>query len=434
MRIDIWDVVRYTANSFVLVMIMFSFLHIMYKPKYDKKWIYFVLYFATVTIKVLVSLLRIPEINVLCGLLLICALSFFLYDCGFRKSIIYNACYYIASAFSDIFSTSLFALFGKKTIEETLDSQLIMYLSSVLNWITLFFLYRLLVYFFNRNEKTVIQTKEIIFLGYVTVLEFIIIFHTVNQIEKRSTGFFLIFLVLAFFALNLYITRLLEQVARNAQLKRELALALQQSTYQLKYYQEITDKQELARKVTHDVRKHLEAIDKMYSQNDITVAKKYSGLLDQELDKLTYGFTCSNKILSAIIGTKLHQAEAMQIKMEVDAEDIWMDFINDLDITAIFANLLDNSFEACSAPEVKSKRIEFRLWKYNNFIVLNISNPVGKLPEKKGKVFFTSKEGHDGIGLSNVLSAVEKYNGTFKTVIEDNNFIVKITIPIPAEY
>lgn len=68
----------------------------------------------------------------------------------------------------------------------------------------------------------------------------------------------------------------------------------------------------------------------------------------------------------------------------------------------------------------------------NEFIIINISNPVYTTPKRNGRLFKTSKQGHSGIGLSNVVKSVEKYNGHLICETENNCFIVNIVIPIKA--
>ena len=44
---------------------------------------------------------------------------------------------------------------------------------------------------------------------------------------------------------------------------------------------------------------------------------------------------------------KIISAETENIKVHTEIEDLLLDFIVDIDITAIFANLWDNAIEAC---------------------------------------------------------------------------------------
>lgn len=60
-----------------------------------------------------------------------------------------------------------------------------------------------------------------------------------------------------------------------------------------------------------------------------------------------FDFKCSNEILSIVMSQKIISAETENIKVHTEIEDLLLDFIVDIDITAIFANLWDNAIEAC---------------------------------------------------------------------------------------
>lgn len=62
---------------------------------------------------------------------------------------------------------------------------------------------------------------------------------------------------------------------------------------------------------------------------------------------------------------------------------------------------------------------------------MNVKNSYeGGLLTQKGKIL-SSKPKHEGLGLSIILSTVEKYNGLFVTEYTDTVFSAELTIPIP---
>ena len=78
--------------------------------------------------------------------------------------------------------------------------------------------------------------------------------------------------------------------------------------------------------------------------------------------------------------------------------DVKLTGIKDLDITTIFANLLDNAIEA--AREIKNDAyIDLKMDYFNEFIVVSIRNSMGESE--------STKEGHMGIGLENVRYTLE---------------------------
>ena len=263
----------------------------------------------------------------------------------------------------------------------------------------------------------------------MTILEILFIVYATNNVLSDISGVYLVLLSCGFLFINVYVIHLIEQVAHVAKLQQDLSLSNQQMSLQLKYYRELKAKQEIFRKAVHDFKKHLQTVKGLYSGGCIEEAVNYSVLLQDKLDKLQWGFTHNNKILETIIGSKIEQANLVGIKVTIDLEDVNLDFIEDLDITAIFANLLDNSFEACLELRAELRFINLSMYKHKDFIMINVSNNYVRI-ESNGKLFKTTKKDHSGIGLSNIASAVNKYDGNFLAAIENEKFVVKIIIPI----
>ena len=99
------------------------------------------------------------------------------------------------------------------------------------------------------------------------------------------------------------------------------------------------------------------------------------------------GFQCSNQILSIIMSQKIMVAESEDIKVNTEVEDIMFDFISDIDITAIFANLWDNAIEACRKVELSERFINIIIGRVNDFVVINFENVFdGVINEHDGKL------------------------------------------------
>lgn len=108
------------------------------------------------------------------------------------------------------------------------------------------------------------------------------------------------------------------------------------------------------------------------------------------------------------------------------------DFIDMVDICTIFANLIDNSIEACEKinnPGIP-KRIILKSKYIDEFCIIFIENTKINEIKQGGKLFLTSKNNSyvHGIGLNNVKKTVEKYLGQINCSYSKNNFNVKIII------
>lgn len=222
----------------------------------------------------------------------------------------------------------------------------------------------------------------------------------------------------------LYFARFAEE---NNQLKVKLKLLEQQSLLQYEFYEEQEEKYNESIKILHDVNKHLQMMENIYQTNQKDLAKTYTQEISQMLLPLTLQEYTNNPILNVLLNDKKKIAGLHAISFQLDIGPVDLSFMEPIEVTTIFGNLLDNAMEACEAVE-KNKYIEMKLDKYNDFIAIKISNStmpiekwhLGKPVSKKGK--------NHGIGLLNVENVIKKYNGSMILGEKNQEFSCKIII------
>lgn len=282
----------------------------------------------------------------------------------------------------------------------------------------------------SKDKFSSVKVQEVLFYIILIGMEVFLLHYITSIVSDKSSGIVLLLLLAVYLAFDIYIVYLIYKISKANQYKNDLRLARQQSNMQLAVYRELSDKYHLSRAVTHDVREHIKALEGLIDNNYVDSARQYTQLLNKELDKLTPEFKVSNQILSIIINNKLAQAEKLNIDLVLDIEDLSIDFISDLDITSIFANILDNAFEACSELDEKDRVIKLTIHQINSFLVVNISNKYKKVKVDADGNYLTTKTNHEGFGLSNVKNSVERYDGVFNVETRQGMFVVKITIPM----
>ncbi|MEE0727471.1 MAG: ATP-binding protein, partial [Clostridium saudiense] len=108
-------------------------------------------------------------------------------------------------------------------------------------------------------------------------------------------------------------------------------------------------------------------------------------------------------------------------------------FIKDIDICAIFANALDNAIEACMKIDNDlEKSIQVKATYINGFAIIKFTNTKVNEIKFSDKRIQTSKDNKKihGIGISSIKYIVGKYNGEVIVNYSENEFILKIMIPI----
>ena len=278
------------------------------------------------------------------------------------------------------------------------------------------------------NRRKYEDVKGVWFAGLFIppVITVFIIFSLIciGNVFMQMYGIFLIIADIFFLVfMNLYIWYLFSYQSRNKKLRAELELWRKQSEMQYQYYERVEGQYLASRKMIHDMRNHLAAIEALKEQ-DGAKGREYLRDMHQMLDSLALVSYTDNRMLNIILNEKSKAAKESGIEMDIRIGEISLRHMRDMDITTIFANLLDNALEA-AAQAKGERRIEFRADRFHEFAAVRIWNTAGLRQGRK-------KEGerlHMGIGLINVRHTLEKYGGGMMTEESENEFVVKLTIP-----
>lgn len=209
------------------------------------------------------------------------------------------------------------------------------------------------------------------------------------------------------------------------QLKVKLKLLEQQSLLQYEYYAEQEGKYNESVQILHDVNKHLKMIENMYHVKEDELAITYTQEIRHMLMPLALEEYTNNPILNVLLNDKKKVSNLHNIQFHIEIGLVDFSFMEPIEVTTIFGNLLDNAIEACdNVPNPKF--IEIKLDSYKDFIVINICNssmPIQKW--HKGKPISGKGKNH-GIGLVNVENVIMKYHGNMVLEEENNKFCCKI--------
>lgn len=231
--------------------------------------------------------------------------------------------------------------------------------------------------------------------------------------------------------LNIALIYLFESEVKADQFQNDIKLMRQQVDMQYDYYQKLEIEYNNYQKIMHDIKNHLSVLERLYRiEGNGTAGFEYTKKISSIIDQSGMKFKCNNRILNIIINEKMKVCESHQIQFIYSVENVNLDFICDIDITLIFANILDNAIEACQKIRSGNRQIEFRLYQFNSMIVIGLSNTINFYPSLQEGEYISTKRNHKGIGLSNVKACVNKYCGDMNIGVEQGKFSVSIIFPL----
>ena len=228
--------------------------------------------------------------------------------------------------------------------------------------------------------------------------------------------------------MNLYFCVLVDVMSENHRLEQERNLYRRQAEMQYRYYAREEEKYEESRKLVHDIRNHMLAMEKLYDSEKAEAAAEYAGNIHQMLNSLGQKYYTAEKLLNIILNDKARQMQSAGIREDMKIGELSLDFMRDVDITALFGNLLDNAI-AAAAKEEKGF-VKLRINKVRQFISITMENSSGRKPVRTKGGFLSEKVGHEGVGIGSIRQVVERYGGDVQFGWKEVVFTVKVMLPV----
>lgn len=412
-------------NTAVVNVIYFLFCKNVYGAKDYKKIVFVLACIASTCLTILVNRANNPYMNIICTYAALNATSVLLFNAKFKTAWLYNTLLWFLSAFCDTITVIAWSAVRGETLDKILGDYQLMLCSNLTNMLLLIAMYMVYTTILKKVELYDVQWKLALFMALLAFFEVLVIIFFASEINTKQGGLKIIFISVGLIATNIFLSYIIAQVSKVYKYKYELSLAERLKEIQLENYKQINEKYQQSRIIIHDIKKHLMVIDNLKNKD----SEEYSNNIYKRLDELFCGFHCSCEILSIVMSQKIAVARAEGINVVTKMTDVSLEFMDDLDVTAIFANLWDNAIEACRKVG-DSKYINVQIGKLNNFIFISMENSCNGKLIPNGKYFESTKMAHEGIGISSIKKSVEKYNGFFSTKSDGNIFKSEISIPI----
>lgn len=160
----------------------------------------------------------------------------------------------------------------------------------------------------------------------------------------------------------------------------------------------------------HDLTKHINVINQSLDSGDINSIRTYMKRLSEVTESIKSITYTSNLTLDSVLNIEASKAKALGIKYLVKS-NIQADInIENIDLTTILSNSIDNAIEAAAKAEKKYVVITINV--YSDCMDIRIENSYNPiLVTSTG--FETTKEDtvNHGFGMKSIKKAAEKYEG-----------------------
>ena len=287
--------------------------------------------------------------------------------------------------------------------------------------------------FGKKSRETMLDTEWLRFLFFpvFTIAAISAMLAVFRYIETEEQASLLFVIAFGLAGMNILVFYLINDIVEREKEMHENKVFQIQAKNQMEMYRSISESFDSQKRKTHEYRNQISCIEsllekKQYSRLEEYV-RKISGSLNHEPDAIN----TNNVIVNAILNTKYREAEAKGIVFVLRINDLSGLEMEDEDVVTVLSNLLNNAIEACEACEGE-KVIKLKFVREDGMTVLAVKNTFkndviyenGEMKSTK-----TTNVNEHGVGVGNVIKAIEKYGGEYAIEAKDKEFFFSIIIP-----
>lgn len=216
-------------------------------------------------------------------------------------------------------------------------------------------------------------------------------------------------------------------IIEHAQLEKRSQL-LEMQAHQ---FRELQEYMRQTARLRHDFRHSVHLLSTLADNGDFNSIQAHLSEYEQRLAESISVNYCSNAALNALFGYYHEMADLEQIKTDWKIELPDPLTVSELDMAALFGNIMENAISACAALTYGERyfNLTAEVRHGNSLYVVSTNSFDGKV--KKGKDgYHSTKHGGRGTGLISIAAVAEKYGGSAQVHNSDKEFFVDVMMKI----
>jgi len=184
----------------------------------------------------------------------------------------------------------------------------------------------------------------------------------------------------------------------------------------------------LASQQRHDMHHHNAVITDMLKDGNLDELEAYMQSINAALDMSESTVYCKNPIVNSICNAYVKKAEQAKIKIQFHVIVPEQTSIDNVDLTCILSNTLENAIEGClRLPDGHAREIIVTAKYMDARLRIQVENSCrddivfeGELPKTQKKI--------GGTGIQSIVYTAERYDGTSGFSVSSGRFITQIVL------
>ncbi|MDE7399043.1 MAG: GHKL domain-containing protein [Oscillospiraceae bacterium] len=196
-------------------------------------------------------------------------------------------------------------------------------------------------------------------------------------------------------------------------------------------FRELQEYMRQTARLRHDFRHSVHLLSTLAENGDLDSIRAHLSEYGQRLAESVPVQYCSNAALNALFGYYREMADSEKIRIDWRIELPEPLTFSELDMAALFGNIMENAISACSTlPEGERYfNLTAEIRHGNNLYIVSTNSFDGNVRKGKDGYYSTKHSGH-GTGLISIAAAAEKYGGSAQIRNNNNEFFVDVVMKI----
>ena len=242
-----------------------------------------------------------------------------------------------------------------------------------------------------------------------------------NKTLVEFMGFVFCISYLAFLLVYFHEYEKKQEIKQYSDLMEMQLLSVEKEIEQVK-----RSKQKLAI-LRHDMRHHLNFILTQLQNGNINKVIEYIEEIGNIYDDTMIITYCQNEMVNSVIS--IYHTRFIEREISLNHNVFVGETLPcpDTAICTILSNALENSMHALEEMTTGEKWVNLTISEKKNHLLLQIENPIVKIPRFINGIPTSGQKGH-GIGVKSIVHYVEQLNGQCQFSLTDHSFILRIII------
>ncbi|WP_159435449.1 sensor histidine kinase [Sporobacter termitidis] len=284
----------------------------------------------------------------------------------------------------------------------------------------------ILAIFLNKRNDVYLPSLlrfRITLVPIVSLCAIIIFLHFNIGVQKT------IVLIMIILIINIAVLLLYVEISAEYADKYQHLIIKKQNEYYVHQFELMNESIKLRNAEKHDFKNHLSVISALMQKNEQEEAAGYIDKIIDVYKSVREPHNSGNLVIDSILNYKTQEAAQHDIKINVGLSIPENLQVNSFDMTTILGNILDNAINAAKKLQ-KDKFIDLKIRYDKGRLLIKIDNPFnGEIKYENNKLVTLHPDTEDhGIGLNNVRTVLEKYDGTLEIEHTDNLFSASLML------